>query len=131
MMGIVHLLVGAALGSISGSKCEAGVAGFASHLVLDSLPHRDLDLKGEVMAALAAIVVLAPLIKLDARVLTGAAAAVAPDLENALWRFDIISKKDMRYPSHSGLTPHGPKVATMAGQVLIAVAALFLLRRRR
>lgn len=130
MTGTVHILAGAALGCLSGSRLQAVVSGFLSHLILDSLPHGDLDLKGEAVLLTLAAALILPRCRYNEKALLGAVAAAAPDFENALCRLGRIDLTDMRYPSHSGLVPHGPRAATITGQAAIAVAALWVLSRK-
>jgi len=47
MIGAVHALAGAALGSLCQNRVQGLVAGVISHLVADALPHRDLEVPEE------------------------------------------------------------------------------------
>jgi hypothetical protein len=111
--GGVHIITGFAVGSGCPSVASAVLAGVASHAVLDALPHADYgSLVMHGVDALAGTALCRSLWhrcarQLRVRALAGALAAVLPDIESTLLVLGKMSNERLRFPSHSGLIPHG------------------------
>lgn len=132
MFETTHALAGAALGSLAGGPAGAFLAGFASHALLDAIPHWDYR---TVPAAVADVVVGAVVVGAVASravdpvlVVAGSAGAVLPDVEVALkalgrWPWRLL------YPSHNGWTPHpaAPLPWGLLTQAAVAAAALLIM----
>lgn len=111
--GGIHFVTGFALGSRCRSIPAAFLAGVASHAALDALPHHDYrQLAAHAADAAAGFTLTGALWRRccrDRRMagLAGAVGAVLPDVENVLLLLGRMDEERMRFPSHTGLTPHG------------------------
>lgn len=107
MCSVTHVAAGALLGSIVGNGLIAFAVGFASHIPLDVIPHIDFeDFRVDAIVTvglLGAIFLVAGF----SPVFLGAVGAVAPDLENLLWKMGVIPEGRKVFPTHSGLIKHG------------------------
>jgi hypothetical protein len=111
--GGIHVASGFAVGSRCRSIPAALLAGIASHVALDALPHHDYRHlaahAGDTAAGLALTGALWRRCRRERRMtgLAGAVGAVLPDVESALLFLGRMDEGRMRFPSHSGLIPHG------------------------
>lgn len=122
MCSVTHVAVGALIGSALDDRLIAFLAGFATHIPLDLVPHvdfRDFRLDAAMSLGLLGAVLLfsgfSPLFM-------GALGAVAPDFENLLWKTGLLGDHQKVFPTHSGLIRHG---RTLAGRGLISEVAMF------
>lgn len=100
-----HFTVGASLATaLTDEKLPAFLLGFASHAVLDAIPHNDSRAEITVAMQIGAAIYLYKLIKEDnpkwKLALIGGLAGMLPDLEHSLKRNGIIPRS--YYPSHTG-----------------------------
>jgi hypothetical protein len=122
---VTHVAAGALLGSLFGNGALAFGVGVASHIPLDMAPHMDFqDFRIDAIVTvclLAGIAVFAGL----SPVFWGAVGAVAPDVENLLWKTGIIDERHKVFPTHSGLLRHGKAGAGKgaAAEVLISACS--------
>jgi len=125
MIVAVHAFTGAALSRLCRTSGQAFALGFASHLVADAMPHRDLDVPTEGALALAALAAIGLAHGVSSREFAGALGAVAPDLESAVARTFGISDEKLLLPTHSRY--HGKKVDNVGGQIALALGCLAIL----
>lgn len=125
MTGIVHALIGAGVGALSGSRTNAFLAGVVSHIAADVFPHRDLDPKIEVPLLAGALAVIAKRYGVKSKQFAGAIGAILPDSEHALLLSGLIDQEDEVFPTHwrDGLL-HGPDSGERISQVIIALAGI-------
>jgi hypothetical protein len=111
--GGIHIATGFAVGSRCRSIPAALLAGIASHAALDALPHHDYRHlgahAGDAAVGLALTGALWRRCRRKRRMagLAGAVGAVIPDVESVLLLLGRMDEGRMRFPSHSGLIPHG------------------------
>jgi hypothetical protein len=130
-----HVAVGAALGRGRRSTLAAAGIGFASHYLLDAIPHRDYTLEG-VPGALRLVVdstlagAVLVLVRADRMMVSGALAALVPDV------LAVSSRHGLPTPAHDRLheATHaeaipGP-VWGWAPQIAVAVGLVVALRQR-
>ena len=131
MCSVTHVAAGAVIGMLVDNRLAAFLVGFASHIPLDAIPHIDYEdyridaaVTIGLLAAVFGFTGLSP-------VLFGAAGAVAPDLENLLWKTGIIEERHKVFPTHSGLIRHGqarvgsgPATEVVMSAVSVGVVAL-------
>lgn len=95
------------IGSLFGGRSAAFAVGFVSHIPMDAIPHVDFkDFRVDAvmtMGLLGAVLVVSGF----SPVFLGALGAVAPDLENLLWKCGIIPEGRKIFPTHSGVIKHG------------------------
>lgn len=105
--GGAHALVGASLGQSMADETSAFLGGFASHALLDMIPHAEWDLvtQGALFAAAAFMVHQEVERTNDRRLVWGAVGGILPDLEHFLYDVGWIKRK--YYPTHNGTLPHG------------------------
>lgn len=127
MTGASHASIGAALGALIRRPALAFLAGAASHIVTDALPHRDLPLRVEVALLGATIGFIAARHGARSPQFWGAVGAVAPDMEHALVELGIIRAEDEVFPSHAWLGKyHGPPSSGPLSQIAAFVAGLLI-----
>lgn len=135
MMVCIHAAVGAAVGASVGRRRAALIAGIASHLICDLIPHRDYDIKLEAPLAAAMFAYLAKRYGIDSPQFVGAAGAVLPDAENALAVLGIIPRTSMVFPTHNETRPwfagHGEAIESPMSQIALAAIALGIADRAR
>ena len=131
MICAVHAVVGAALGTLSGSRGGAFVSGVATHLLGDLLPHKDFDPKVEAPLLAATMGLLAWRCGLTSPAFAGAVGGVLPDVENAAWMTGLIPQSAVRFPTHvEDGKHHGPKAASAWPQGILAAACLAVVLSR-
>ncbi len=103
-----HLVVGATVGLVTGHPVKAFIAGLASHIMLDLIPHHDHEKVGYCIADVVGSTVLFVIWAVGTQpgwsIIVGAIAGVVPDLEVPLYYYRLIPAR--YFPSHSGWTPH-------------------------
>ena len=125
MCSVTHVAVGALIGSFFGNSLASFLVGLVSHIPLDAVPHFDFEnlwvdaaLTVALLAAVLAVFGFSP-------VFFGALGAVAPDLENLLWRLGILPEERKIFPTHSGLIKHGtakPARGWLTGIAMVVVS---------
>jgi hypothetical protein len=131
MICAVHAVVGATVGTLSGSRGGAFASGVATHLLGDLLRHKDLDPKVEAPLLAATLGLLAWRCGLTSPAVAGAVGAVLPDVENAAWMTGISRKPRCAFPTHvEDGKHHGPKAASAWPQGVLAAACLALVLSR-
>lgn len=125
MKGTTHALVGGLVGAVVGSPIPAFLAGAASHVLLDLMPHRDeytrLQLVADGCGALAVLALAA--VTGHVGMAAGVLGGVLPDLDNVP---DLVLKRKVGkiFPSHwreRGLGAGG-RWAALETAVFIAAA---------
>lgn len=125
MIGAVHAGIGAALGAILRKKSSAFLAGVASHLVADAIPHTDFSVKVEVPLMAGALACIAAWRGADSPEFYGALGGIAPDAEHALLISGIITSDQEMFPTHvQNGKYHGRGSGERWSQLLIALAAV-------
>ncbi len=128
MICAVHAVVGATVGTLSGSRAGAFAAGLSTHLLGDLLPHKDFDPKVEAPLLAATLGLLAWRCGVTSPAFAGAVGGVLPDVENAAGIVGLISKTTMRFPTHvENGKHHGPRAASAWPQGALAAACLALM----
>jgi hypothetical protein len=124
MCSVAHVAAGVLIGSFFDNRLTAFVVGFASHIPLDLVPH--IDFEDFRMDALATVGLLGAVLIVSgfSPMFVCAAGAVAPDLENLLWKTGIIEERRKVFPTHSGLIRHGRTVAGKGFAVEVVISAL-------
>jgi hypothetical protein len=126
MCSVCHVAVGALLGGVLDNRLYAFVAGCASHIPLDAVPH--IDFEDFRIDALASVALLVGILIFSgfSPVFVGALGAVAPDFENLLWKTGIIEERNKIFPTHSGLIKHGRAQAGSgpATEILMSAASV-------
>jgi hypothetical protein len=112
-------MLAGAVGAIARSRGRAFLAGVATHLLADLVPHRDFSLPVEAAMAAAALMAVGRAAGFDSPAFAGAVGGVAPDVENALAALGVIERPC--FPSHRGA--HGRPVREVASQVALSCAA--------
>lgn len=127
MCSVTHVAVGALIGSLVGGSLASFLIGLGSHIPLDAIPHIDFE-NLWVDAALTVALLIGILVVLGfSPVFFGALGAVAPDIENLLWRVGILPEERKIFPTHSGLIKHGTTSAAKGLWASIAMAAVSVL----
>ncbi len=105
--GGAHAIAGASLGQMMSHESGAFLAGFASHALLDMIPHGEWSLvtQGALFAGAALLIHQEVERTNDRRLIWGAVGGVIPDLEHFLYDMGWINKK--YFPTHNGTLPHG------------------------
>jgi len=128
-----HVAAGAVAGALSPSPLAAPFAALLSHVVLDVVPHLDLErMRDEFIFAGVAIAVIAAGGALSLKVALGIAFGILPDFENLLWKLGRIRDGQKVFPGHRRLIPHGAVTGAWSLYAQAAVAAglvTFLIRR--
>ena len=128
MMGAVHAGIGAALGSLCKTRTGAFVAGIASHVIADILPHTDYPPKVEAPLVAASLAGIAAWRGVDSPEFWGAIGAVAPDVEHGLKHIGLITEEQEIFPTHGpDPCPHGGETGEHWSQALITIAAVVLI----
>ena len=124
MCSVTHVAVGALIGSFFGNSLASFLVGLASHIPLDAIPH--LDFENLWVDAALTIALLAGVLAMFgfSPVFFGALGAVAPDLENLLWRVGVLPEERKIFPTHSGLIKHGTTRPARGLWASVALAAI-------
>ena len=124
MCSVTHVAVGALIGSFLGNSLASFLVGLASHIPLDVIPHLDFE-NLWVDAALTVALLVGILVLFGfSPIFFGALGAVAPDLENLLWRVGVLPEERKIFPTHSGLIKHGTTKAAKGFWASLAMAAV-------
>lgn len=124
VMGGVHAIIGAAVGSFFNKKSSAFLGGLVSHLVADALPHKDSKPAIEVSILLASLVAIAKWRGIDSPEFWGALGGVIPDAEHGLAMCGIIDQEKKIFPTHlnNGIL-HGTETDERWSQLLAGIAS--------
>ncbi len=125
MIGAVHAVIGAALGSLIKKKKSAFAAGVVSHIIADALPHKDFQIPLELGLLAGTMTGIAAWRGVDSPEFWGALGAVIPDVEHGLVEAGTIDAEDRAFPTHifDGKY-HGVETDHRWSQVIIAGAAI-------
>lgn len=128
-----HVAAGAIAGALAPTPYLAPVFALGSHVLLDIMPHYDIDnMRYELFLAAVAVAAIAIGHALSLKVILGIAFGLLPDVENLLWKRGLIRDDQKIFPGHRKFIPHGMVmgVANLYLQVAVsAVAITFLIRR--
>jgi len=125
LIGAVHVLIGAAIGSVLKKPAAAFVTGIASHAVTDALPHRDLERSVEVPLIAAALGYVGLRHGLRSPEFAGAVGAILPDAEHAAVMAGLIQRKQEVFPTHASAGAlHGRESRQIWPQIIISAASL-------
>lgn len=129
MQGTVHACIGAAVGSLfRNSRAKAFVAGVASHIIGDLIPHTDADPALDVPVMIGVLAGIAKWKGIDSTEFAGALGAVSPDAEHGLAMAGIIRPEQKIFPTHiDDGKYHAPETGENISQLLIGGAALLFL----
>ena len=128
MTGAVHASIGAGIGRLFKNKGAAFLAGVASHLLTDALPHKDFSPKLEVPLMAGALLAIGKWKGVGSPEFWGAMGALAPDLEHGLLVTGLIEQQQEVFPSHiDDGKLHGRETDERLSQFLLAGASLLAL----
>jgi hypothetical protein len=127
MMGAVHAILGAAVGSLSARRGVAFLGGVGTHLVGDLAPHKDYGARTEVPLLAAALWWVGARCGWNSPAFWGALGGAAPDLENALERLGLCDGVGRVFPTHRWW--HGRKRDEVISQGALSALCWALLRR--
>ena len=128
-----HVAAGAIAGALSPTLYAAPLFGLASHVVLDIMPHHDIDrMRYELLLAALAIAAIALGGALGLKVSLGIAFALIPDIENLLWKLGLIRDDQKVFPGHRKYIPHGMVLgrSNVGLQMAVSAAVIAILIRR-
>lgn len=128
-----HVAAGALAGAFAPTPAAAPLLALGSHVLLDILPHHDIDrMRYELALAAAAVAAIAVGGALDLRVGLGIAFALLPDLENLLWKLGVIRDDRKIFPGHRRFIRHGAVLgaSNLFVQAAFSAAAVAYLIRR-
>ncbi|HEY3280843.1 MAG TPA: hypothetical protein VGN26_01080 [Armatimonadota bacterium] len=133
MTGVVHALLGSALGSLFGSRPAAFAAGMASHALGDVLPHRELPVAADGALTSALLALLVYRFGLGSPEVLGALGGISPDIEHIPTLAGLKGEEGKFYPTHGGPLhlEHGDDPEHDGAQLVIALAAAAILLRPR
>jgi hypothetical protein len=127
MMGGVHAILGAAVGSLSARRDVAFLAGVGTHVVGDVLPHKDYGGAVEVPLLAAVLWWVGARRGWASPAFWGALGGAAPDIENALERLGLRDGGQRVFPTHRSW--HGAKRREVVSQGALGLLCWALLRR--
>jgi len=125
-----HFAAGALAGGATGNSYLAAPAGFASHALLDMIPHYDHpDWRLELAGGLLSLLLLLLMPFGTAPAIVGGVFGVVPDLENLFQKLGKMRRDQFVYPTHTGLLPHGRTLSprSIVWQFAIFISCYFLL----
>jgi hypothetical protein len=126
-----HIAAGALVGALSPTTYLAPVFGLSSHVVLDVVPHADIDnMKLEMFLGTIAFLVIIVGGVGSPPVILGAVFGVLPDIENLLWKLGKIRDDQKIFPGHNDVfIKHGREtgVWSLYLQAFVSVAILSFL----
>jgi hypothetical protein len=128
-----HVAAGALAGALAPSPVAAPLFALGSHVLLDILPHHDIErMRWELLLAAAAVAAIALGGALELKVGLGIAFGILPDLENLFWKLGAIRDDQKIFPGHRTLIPHGAYlgVSNLFVQAAFSAAVVLLLIRR-
>jgi len=109
---LVHMAVGAAVGSFVGGRGAAFTLGLLSHIPLDVIPHSEYEktwLEVTVVAVAFGAMLVAGMGHTTA--FWGAVGGAVPDVENLFWRMGLLPARRKMFPGHAPwlrrFVPHG------------------------
>jgi hypothetical protein len=132
-----HLLVGGAVGSLTGEPVLAAGLGVVSHVVLDVFPHydfRDYRVDVAIGVAIGAALIAGAIARgsMGSGYLWGMVGGVVPDLEILACKLGLMSDARRIFPTHRrGWIPHGaPRGArNLVTQGALGLAAVLVIFR--
>lgn len=128
MIGAVHTILGAALGTFTKSKPRAFLSGVISHAIADALPHNDYDALSEISLIAAALGWVAIRKGTDSPEFWGAIGGITPDVEHALSLAGLIKSDAKIFPTHMGDGKyHGRKTDHRWPQLIAIAVSAFIL----
>jgi hypothetical protein len=125
-----HVAAGAVAGALAPNPLLAPVYALGSHVLLDVIPHFDLEkMRHEIALAVVAIAALAIGGAFSLKVVLGIVFGLLPDFENLLWRLGKIRDDQKVFPGHRKLVPHGMTTGpwSLSVQALFSVGAIAFL----
>ena len=128
-----HVAAGAVAGALAPNPLLAPVFALGSHVLLDVLPHYDIDkMLYEIILAAVAIAAVGIGGAFSLKVVLGMSFGLLPDFENLLWKLGKIRDDQKIFPGHRKLLPHGMTTGpwSLAVQALFTVCAVAFLVRR-
>jgi hypothetical protein len=129
-----HFAAGALAGSLIPNPVAAPFLGLGSHLLLDVIPHKDIDdYRIEIALWVAAMAVLFAGGAYTLAIVLAGLFAVLPDLENLLWKTGKIRDDQKIFPGHrKGFIRHGRETGawSMVLQAAFTAAVIFWIIRR-
>jgi hypothetical protein len=128
-----HVAFGAIAGAISPTPYLAPFFGLASHIVLDIIPHHDIDaMRTELLLAAAAVAAVVIGGALSLKVALGMVFALIPDIENLLWKLGTIRCDQKIFPGHRRFISHGMALgrSNLILQFAASAIAIAMLIRR-
>lgn len=128
-MGVVHVWLGAAAGSVMPDAPAALAAGVASHVAGDMTPHKDGWPALDTLAVIASLACIDGRFGYGSKEFIGALGGLAPDLEHVARKAGHPLTARPIFPTHNRRLPHPPS-RNYASQVAAgSLSALFLLWR--
>ncbi|MDH7603170.1 MAG: hypothetical protein QHI38_13610 [Armatimonadota bacterium] len=128
MIGAVHTIVGAAVGTLTASKPRAFLVGVLSHLITDAVPHKDCSPAAEVSLLGAALSGIAAWKGVDSPEFWGAVGGIIPDVEHGLAFTRLMSAQRKVFPTHVGNGKyHGRKTRDRWSQLIVTAASILVL----
>lgn len=125
MTGAVHIGIGAAIGSILRRPSVSFAAGILSHIIADTLPHKDFSAASEAVFTTAALAFVGTKYGWNSSETWGAVGAILPDIEHCLAVGKVIQPDRRFFPSHTNrMIKHGRKTGTNLGTALIFAAGI-------
>ncbi len=128
-----HVAAGAVAGALSPTPYVAPLFALGSHILLDIIPHYDIDkMRYELLLAVIAGAAIVLGRALSLKVVLGIAFGLLPDVENLLWKRGLIRDDQKIFPGHRRFLPHGmvAGAANLYLQFAFSVVAIaFLIRR--
>ena len=122
MKGVSHVVVGAAIGHVIGQPLLGFMGGLGSHIIADIVPHRHVKMEFDLLASLVLAGSILILVESQIFLATslGIVGSVLPDVEIVFWKFGILEKDQLVFPSHAFL-PHNEasNFANLIGDVSI------------
>jgi len=134
MCVFTHIAAGALVGSLAPNVYYAPFFGLGSHVILDIVPHYDIDsIAGEIALAVIFVLVVVLIGAITPAISLGMAFAILPDLENLLWKKGKITEEQKKFPGHRGIIPHGREVGkkNIIFQVVFAISVFVFLYWKR
>lgn len=130
MTGTVHAGIGAALGGFMRDRKLAFIAGIFSHILADSVPHKDLSPEADFILLTGTMSLIVTRYGTGSPQFWGAVGAILPDLEHILHFAGIIEEWQKIFPTHldSGRW-HGRETTERVSQIVTIVACLLVADR--